>query len=794
MNRLLCYDNKLWNLIHEFTYTGAKQRFTLEPGTYLLECNGAPGGYNSEAYPGSDAYNYGGTTRGIITLNERTDLVACVGGQGMPGSIGNKTLGGLGGWNYGGCGSCASSDTNYTGNGGGGASDVRLDIPDSTLIQQGHQIPRSDLSNEYQEVSCIYADTRINSNHCFLDTRVIPSEHTEIQYEGYATRGSIFGCNKYFNITCESGNYVAYNLSGERIVTDIQCDTTIHKFYLSNTKFVIDNQEFLFTNVDFNPDWGSYSLYLLNRSTGHDTVDSDELSQCMLKECKIYQDNTLVRNYIPCRTKRFMYSYTSLKDTYGLYDSIEMMFHHLNPNDNDKIGIGKDIIDPTLYSRLIVAGGGGGCFNYNVSGFNYIGCGGGIVGGYFGSDAIYPAYNVSTTKALVNLQNIIQGSKINYNDETHEFSLSGNTDASFKWHAARMVIGKRFIVSFKVTKEFSHYIKIRSHVENGHLLDTFNRIIEGDEYDIVVNDFIPTSREDYFEFSFDGSYWNDGSSDYAKFWDGLMEVSSDMTSDISDIISPYVDFTKARYATQTYGNAFGYGGDAYLTTPTTTNCYGHGGGGGGWFGGYGQTESCGNQYNSQPTYCGTGGSGYVYTEDSYKPQGYLLNQSYYMTSPFFESGSAVQGANVQIYKQTKYYATGDQITFPCVGHEESVKLQKGTYTLECYGGDGSARYNYNVIKVGGYTRGTLNVDTSLTLYCNVGGSGNGTMFGGSSDYIQLLHPTLSYNGGGACTNIGYVGGGAGGGATDFRLISKDEPNSLYSRIIVAGGVVVLAAG
>lgn len=83
---------------------------------------------------------------------------------------------------------------------------------------------------------------------------------------------------------------------------------------------------------------------------------------------------------------------------------------------------------------------------------------------------------------------------------------------------------------------------------------------------------------------------------------------------------------------------FGYGGtqskagaNATLGGTMTTGGFGIGGGGtsdyvsgggGGWFGG-----GCGNNAGK-----GGGGSGYVLTDSSYKPTGYLLGSEYYLSN------------------------------------------------------------------------------------------------------------------------------------------------------------------
>lgn len=59
-------------------------------------------------------------------------------------------------------------------------------------------------------------------------------------------------------------------------------------------------------------------------------------------------------------------------------------------------------------------------------------------------------------------------------------------------------------------------------------------------------------------------------------------------------------------------------------------------GGGGWYGGAGGPRTTYNSYNN----CSAGGSGYVLTADSYKPEGYNPPSKYYMTNVVNRTGAA----------------------------------------------------------------------------------------------------------------------------------------------------------
>lgn len=242
-------------------------------------------------------------------------------------------------------------------------------------------------------------------------------------------------------------------------------------------------------------------------------------------------------------------------------------------------------------------------------------------------------------------------------------------------------------------------------------------------------------------------------------------------------------------ATQTSAGTnglFGQGGAA--TTSGTNYNYGSGGGGGGFYGG-GACSSYSDSTNYR-TYNG-GGSGYVYTSNtaSNYPSGCLLNSSYYLTNAQTISGNQnfqsptgdtetghVGNGYVKITKLTDTIylsSNSDVIDFDYTGAVQSVTLNAGTYTLECWGAQGGYRSSSSYEGAGGYSIGTLSLSSKTTLYIYVGGSGNSVTSANSSGYYPG-----GFNGGGYRNT--YKGGG---GATDIRI----GTDSLYARVIVAGG-------
>ena len=219
-----------------------------------------------------------------------------------------------------------------------------------------------------------------------------------------------------------------------------------------------------------------------------------------------------------------------------------------------------------------------------------------------------------------------------------------------------------------------------------------------------------------------------------------------------------------RYSVQA---KFGCGASASNSTDVAP------GGGGGWYGGGLHCDSAG------------GGSGYVYTPTtaSNYPSGCLLNSAYYLSnaqtiagnqsfsSPTggTETGHSGNGY-VRITKLTDViyltHANNDIMDFNYTGSTQSKTLKPGTYTIECWGGQGGTYSSY-IGGYGGYSKGTITLTEATTVYISVGGAGSSSS------------TAAGFNGGGT----GISSGRGGGGATDVRI----GQNSLYSRVIVAGG-------
>lgn len=249
---------------------------------------------------------------------------------------------------------------------------------------------------------------------------------------------------------------------------------------------------------------------------------------------------------------------------------------------------------------------------------------------------------------------------------------------------------------------------------------------------------------------------------------GILGLSNYNSSYNSTQTAGGIAYTSAYNIMPTAGT-FGIGGNG------SGSSEGGSGGGGGWYGGGGAGYTGGS----------SGGSGYVYTPTtaSNYPSGCLLNSAYYLSnaqtiagnqsfpSPTggTETGHSGNGY-VRITKLTDViyltHANNDIMDFNYTGSTQSKILKPGTYTIECWGGQGGT-YSGCIGGYGGYSKGTITLTKTTTVYISVGGAGSSSS------------TAAGFNGGGT----GISSGRGGGGATDVRI----GQNSLYSRVIVAGG-------
>lgn len=112
------------------------------------------------------------------------------------------------------------------------------------------------------------------------------------------------------------------------------------------------------------------------------------------------------------------------------------------------------------------------------------------------------------------------------------------------------------------------------------------------------------------------------------------------------------------------------------------------------------------------------------------------------------------------------------MNFDYTGAVQTATLQAGTYLLECWGAQGGDSVSESGGN-GGYSKGTLSLTSEKQIFVYVGGAGTHS----TTNYSFVAG---GFNGGGAA---GSQKGGSGGGGSDIRI----GQDSLYARVIVAGG-------
>lgn len=219
---------------------------------------------------------------------------------------------------------------------------------------------------------------------------------------------------------------------------------------------------------------------------------------------------------------------------------------------------------------------------------------------------------------------------------------------------------------------------------------------------------------------------------------------------------------------KSYAGAGGFGGGGAGGAAWMSGNVSGGSGGGGLSGIFKSATYNGNEIIIAGGGGAGGGSGYI--NPVLKNSNLIAgDQSFPSPTGGTETGHSGNGY-VRITKLSDVIyltqAKNDIMDFNYTGSVQSKTLKPGTYTLECWGAQGGTYSSY-IGGYGGYSKGTITLAKTTTVYVSVGGAGSSSS------------TTAGFNGGGT----GISSGRGGGGATDVRI----GQNSLYSRVIVAGG-------
>lgn len=716
--------------ILNFNYTGAVQSITLPKGTYKLECWGAQGGNRSQdsASATVTGSGLGGYSIGTLTLTQLTTCYIYVGGQGgMSSSTGNVKV--EGGFNGGGFASHES--TGEPGNGGGGATDVR--IAQDSLYARVIVAGGGGGSGEDNETGGYGGGETggAGSGNTSLTQASQTSGGTNSfgfglggnTYNGGAGGGGWYGgASRYSVSSYSTGSDSEGGGGGSGYVYTSSTAKNYPSGCLLNSSYYLTDAQTIAGNNSFVSPTGS-------SETGH---SGNGYCRITVIECK----NTALYARINNSIKKATAFYFKLNNNkmYGVgsanYNGSVMNFDYTG-------SVQTATLTPGAY-KLECWGAQGG--NSNQSNGTY---GNGGKGGY--STGIL---NVSTnTTIYITVGG--QGQNGILNTRTAGgFNGGGDGDGTNNSGVGGGGGGASDISL--MSPVFSHSSYFINNIRDTNSL--LSRIIVAGGggsagYDVRNNAANGGAGG--------GTTGQDGLSNRVYHGTGGKQTTFGTGGSSEE---------PNRYSVQA---KFGCGASASNSTDVAP------GGGGGWYGGGLHCDSAG------------GGSGYVYTSAtaSNYPSGCLLNSTYYLSnaqtiagnksfpSPTgsTETGHSGNG-HVKITKLSDVIyltqAKNDIMDFNYTGSVQSKTLKPGTYTIECWGGQGGTYSSY-IGGYGGYSKGTITLTEATTVYISVGGAGSSSS------------TTAGFNGGGT----GISSGRGGGGATDVRI----GKNSLYSRVIVAGG-------
>lgn len=710
--------------ILNFDYTGTVQTVTLPKGTYKLECWGAQGGYSSsnsgiEVGMGGK----GGYSAGTITLNQKTLIYIYTGGVGSISGNGKAD----GGFPNG--GSSWASSTSEGAGGGGGSSDIRIGI--DSLYARVIVAGGGGGGGEDNETGGYGGgETGGTSGSGTPGSQTAPSGYFGIgghtSYDGGGGGGGWYGAypagGQTTPATGSSGSDTSGSPGGSGYVYTSATASNYPSGCLLNSSYYLSAAKTIAGNTSFTSPTGS-------SETGH---SGNGYCRITVIECS----NTALYVRINNSMKKATAFYFKLNNNkmYGVgsanYNGSVMNFDYTG-------SVQTATLTPGTY-KLECWGAQGG--NSNQSNGTY---GNGGKGGYSTgilnvstNTTIYITVGGQGQNGILNTRTAggFNGGGDGYG--TNNFGVGGGG-------------GGASDISL-MSPVFSHSSYFINNIRDTNSL--LSRIIVAGGggsagYDVSNNAANGGAGG--------GTTGQDGLSNRVYHGTGGKQTTFGTGGSSEE---------PKRYSVQA---KFGCGASASNSTDVAP------GGGGGWYGGGLHCDSAG------------GGSGYVYTSAtaSNYPSGCLLNSTYYLSnaqtiagnqsfpSPTGSSETGHSGNGyVRITKLTDViyltHAKNDIMDFNYTGSVQSKTLKPGTYTIECWGGQGGTYSGY-IGGYGGYSKGTITLTKTTTVYISVGGAGSSSS------------TAAGFNGGGT----GISSGRGGGGATDVRI----GQNSLYSRVIVAGG-------
>ena len=799
---LYLYNDNLFAVTNSFTYSGHPEEFTLQPGTYLMVCYGARGGY-SDSFANEHGMPLGGMSAGVITFDESTTLYAVVGGDGQTGNKNNQFT--PGGYNGGGRGGKSIDPTQYfSGPSGGGSSDIRLNITPESIMTTTVDIP-----NDYTVL-----DQLCSKYNTYFDTGYIPKASTTLHIDFEYLPANWNGWQKIFglyNDTIPSPYRMFYSFGlranhGDRYhamlpggyeyeycVGSIMYGRVIYDFteteitwhaYNDNTIYHSESYNVGCTGFDF--EQTSYmipTLTIFGQQATSNNVTTVYNDPCpgILHSFTITEDGTDVHKYIPV--------IRNSDDVTGFYDVCTNTFTAYDGDFSPNILPKTNDADVTIDGVTISSEDG--CYSIHGTSSNFISYQLPLLESVYVPEVGYYDDKNGYSLAFLNPTSIPSTVTISfgyYDPLTTTFTAyqtynSGYSSYENDYNPSGLRHQTINCIEFEIDNGVTLDIElspmlvkrplstIRTYYEPGKQLAQSSSIsVNTKQMDSLMSRIIVAGGG--------GGGWRNDESSRVSSNNNIAGGGGAFGGTTHD------GYNMLLYPTQTNGSYFGRGQNGLRKTGTTASsgaAEGDGGGGGGWYGGYtGITYS----QSENSVSCGGGGSGYVLTATSYKPIGYIPTSKYYFQHIFMNSNCSKQ-AKVLVCKRITSLKDGDIIHVFFTGNYEKLTLSAGDYRITCDGPSGGNRWLMNTTKIayGGRVSGTLSLDEMTTLYAAVGGCPTYAFIYPNtiSNIYNTRFGNTTFNGGVYENTSTYLSQSmASGGSTDLRLLKPEEVTEILS--------------
>jgi len=201
-------------------------------------------------------------------------------------------------------------------------------------------IDSAGLPSEYQQVEYIkssgtqYIDTGLSVNYNFkIDLTFYQDVDNNSFQQIFGIRG--YGAQLGLFIRRKNDNYIQYDYINRSINinrTDVFPINTLHNVIIDKNKLYVDDN-LITTVAEQSFDYTTNSLFLM---ANNNKDSSKDYAFCRLCKCKMWDNGTLARNFIPC--------YRISDNVIGMYDTVNDVFY-------TNQGTGTFLKGPNVYNR-----------------------------------------------------------------------------------------------------------------------------------------------------------------------------------------------------------------------------------------------------------------------------------------------------------------------------------------------------------------------------------------------------------------------------------------------------------